>query len=33
MYNKDGTEFLTAHSYARFKKQGRLAHLDGFWVA
>jgi hypothetical protein len=31
MYNKDGSEFLTAHSYARFNEQGRLTHLAGFW--
>jgi hypothetical protein len=31
MYNKDGTEFPTAHSYARFNEQGRLTHLAGFW--
>jgi hypothetical protein len=31
MYNKDGSEFLTAHSYARFNEQGRLNHLAGFW--
>ena len=31
MYNKDGSEFLTAHSYARFDEPGRLTHLAGFW--
>jgi hypothetical protein len=31
MYNKDGSEFLTAHSYARFNEQGLLTHLAGFW--
>ena len=31
MYKKDGSEFLTSHSYARFNDQGRLTHLAGFW--
>ncbi len=31
MYNRDGSEYLTAHSYARFNEQGRLTHLAGFW--
>ena len=31
MYNKDGSEFLTAHSFARFNEQGLLTHLAGFW--
>ena len=31
MFNKDGSEFLTAHSYARFTEEGRLVHLAGFW--
>jgi len=31
MFNKDGSEFLTAHSYARFNEQRRLTHLAGFW--
>jgi hypothetical protein len=31
MFNKDGSEFLTAHSYARFNEQGLLVHLAGFW--
>jgi hypothetical protein len=31
MYNKDGSEFLTSYSYARFNEQGRLTHLAGFW--
>ena len=31
MYNKDGSEFLTSHSYARFNEQGRLTFLAGFW--
>ena len=29
--NQDGSEFITAHSYARLDEQGRLAHLAGFW--
>jgi hypothetical protein len=33
MFNKDGSEFLTAHSYARFNEQGLLTHLAGFWKA
>jgi hypothetical protein len=31
MFNKDGSKFLTAHSYARFNEQGQLNHLAGFW--
>jgi hypothetical protein len=31
MYNKDGSEFITAHSYARFDERGLLTHLAGFW--
>lgn len=31
MFNKDGTEFLTAHSYARFDETGHFTHLAGFW--
>jgi SnoaL-like domain len=31
MFNKDGSELLTAHSYARFDEQGLLSHLAGFW--
>jgi hypothetical protein len=31
MLNMDGSEFLTAHSYAQFNDQGRLIHLAGFW--
>jgi len=32
MLNKDGSEFLTAHSYARFNDAGRFTHLAGFWT-
>ncbi len=31
MFNKDGSEFLTAHSYAHFNEAGLLTHLAGFW--
>jgi hypothetical protein len=31
MFNRDGSEFLTAHSYAQFSAQGRLTFLAGFW--
>ncbi|MGI4757911.1 MAG: nuclear transport factor 2 family protein [Janthinobacterium lividum] len=31
MFNRDGTAFLTAHSYAQFNAAGRLTHLAGFW--
>jgi hypothetical protein len=31
MFSKDGTEFLTAHSYARFDGTGRFTRLAGFW--
>lgn len=31
MYNQNGSEFLTAHSFARYNEQGRLTHLAGFW--
>jgi hypothetical protein len=31
MYNRDGSEFLTAHSFAHFNEQGLLTHLAGFW--
>jgi hypothetical protein len=33
MFNKDGSEFLTVHSYARFDERGLLSHLAGFWKA
>jgi hypothetical protein len=32
MFNRDGSEFLTGHSYAQFNNQGRLMHLAGFWT-
>ncbi len=31
MFNREGSEFLTAHSYAHFNDEGRLKHLAGFW--
>ena len=31
MFHKDGSEFVTAHTYARFGAQGLLSHLAGFW--
>jgi hypothetical protein len=31
MFNKDGSEFITGHSYARFNDDDRLVHLAGFW--
>ena len=31
MFNRDGSEFLTAHSYAQCNDGGRLTHLAGFW--
>lgn len=30
-YNRDGSEFVTAYSFARSNDEGRLAHLAGFW--
>lgn len=30
-FNEDGTEFLTAHSYARVGEDGRITHFAGFW--
>ena len=30
-FNQDGSEFLTAHSYARVNDQGRITHFAGFW--
>ena len=30
--NQDGSELITAHSYARFNEEGRIAHLAGFWA-
>jgi len=29
--NQDGSELVTAHSYARLNGEGRIAHLAGFW--
>ena len=29
--NGDGSELVTAHSYARFNKEGRIAQFAGFW--
>ena len=31
MLNRDGSEFVTAHSYAQYNDEGRLTHLAGFW--
>ena len=32
MFDSDGSEFLTGHSYARFDdEEGRLQYLAGFW--
>jgi hypothetical protein len=28
---KDGEDLVTAHSYGRLNKDGRIAHLAGFW--
>ena len=30
-FNRDGSEFLTAHSYARLDDRGRITHFAGFW--
>ena len=30
-YNQDGTEFLTAHSYAIVGDDGRITRFAGFW--
>ena len=30
-FNRDGSEFLTAHSYARLDDQHRITHFAGFW--
>ena len=32
MFNRDGSEFLTGHSYAQFHEAGHLTHLAGFWA-
>ena len=29
--NQDGSEFLTAHSYARLNDEGLISHFAGFW--
>jgi hypothetical protein len=31
MCKEDGTEVVTAHTYARFDEHGRLTHTAGFW--
>lgn len=31
--DQDGSELITAHSYARLNTDGRIAHLAGFWSA
>jgi hypothetical protein len=31
MYDKNGTEFLSGKSFARFGPDGRLTQLTGFW--
>jgi hypothetical protein len=31
MFNKDGSDLRTAHTFARLDAQGRLAHLAGFF--
>ena len=30
-FHQDGSEFLTAHSYARVGDDGRITHFSGFW--
>jgi len=30
-FNKDGSEFITANSYARCDETGRIAQFSGFW--
>ena len=30
-YHQDGSEFVTAHSYARVGEDGRITHFAGFW--
>lgn len=30
-FNQDGSEFITAHSYARVGEDGRITHFAGFW--
>ncbi len=31
--NGDGSELITAHSYARLDENGRIAQFAGFWEA
>ncbi len=30
--NPDGSELVTAHSYARLNEEGRICHFAGFWT-
>jgi hypothetical protein len=30
-FNKDGSEFITANSYARCDENGRIVQFSGFW--
>ena len=30
-FNQDGSEFITAHSYARIGEDGRITDFAGFW--
>lgn len=30
-FDRDGTEFVTAHSYARLNSEGRIEQFAGFW--
>ena len=30
-FNKDGSEFITANSYARSDENGRIVQFSGFW--
>ena len=30
-FNEDGSEFITANSYARIGDDGRIIHFAGFW--
>jgi hypothetical protein len=31
--NENGSELITAHSYARLNEEGLITHLAGFWSA
>lgn len=31
-FNQDGTEFITANSYARCDENGRIVQFAGFWA-